>query len=120
MRRPENREPSTPDGAWTFLSNHGHVLLCIAADPEIRLRDVADRVGITERAVQRIVADLESGHYVTRIRIGRQPLPDPLDRSPPASDRIPPGDPQVVRPAARHRRGCRGRRGRGPDARAAE
>lgn len=58
--------------AWTFLSNHAHVLLCIASETEIRLRDVAARVGITERAVQRIVADLEAGHYLTRERIGRR------------------------------------------------
>jgi DNA-binding MarR family transcriptional regulator len=43
---------------WTFLTNHAHVLLCIASDPEMRLRDVAARVGITERAAQRIVADM--------------------------------------------------------------
>ena len=48
---------SSPD--WTFFSNYAHVLLCIAETPGIRLRDVAERVGITERAVQRIVADLE-------------------------------------------------------------
>ena len=57
---------------WTFLSNHGHVLLCIAQEPEIRLRDVADRVGITERAVQRIVADLEDAGYLSRAREGRR------------------------------------------------
>lgn len=57
---------------WTFLSNHAHVLLVIARDPEVRLRDVADRVGITERAVQRIVADLEEGGYLTRERTGRR------------------------------------------------
>jgi len=57
---------------WTFLSNHAHVLLLIAADPEIRLRDVAKRVGITERAIQRIVADLEEGHYIERERNGRR------------------------------------------------
>ncbi len=57
---------------WTFLSNHAHVLLCIAREPEIRLRDVAERVGITERAVQRIVADLEAGKYLERIRAGRR------------------------------------------------
>ncbi len=57
---------------WTFLSNHAHVLLCIAQEPEIRLRDVADRVGITERAVQRIVADLEECGYLSRIREGRR------------------------------------------------
>ena len=51
---------------WTFLSNHAHVLLCIAKEPEVRLREVAHRVGITERAVQRIVADLEEGGYLSR------------------------------------------------------
>lgn len=43
---------------WTFLTNHSHVLICLAEDPTLRLRDLADRVGITERAVQRIVTDL--------------------------------------------------------------
>jgi DNA-binding IclR family transcriptional regulator len=57
---------------WTFLSNHGHVLLCIAQEPAIRLRDVADRVGITERAVQRIVADLEETGYLSKEREGRR------------------------------------------------
>jgi len=57
---------------WTFLSNHAHVLLCIAREPEIRLRDVAEQVGITERAVQRIVADLEAGRYLERERSGRR------------------------------------------------
>ncbi|MDX2036809.1 MAG: winged helix-turn-helix domain-containing protein [Isosphaeraceae bacterium] len=59
-------------GGWTFLSNHSHVLLSIAVEPEIRLRDVAKRVGITERAVQRIVSDLEEGGYLTRERTGRR------------------------------------------------
>jgi len=64
---------STADRAkWTFLSNHAHVLLMIAKEPEIRLRDVAVQVGITERAVQRIVADLEEGNYLERERIGRR------------------------------------------------
>jgi hypothetical protein len=57
---------------WTFLSNHAHVLLCIAREPEARLRDVAVRVGITERAVLRIVADLEEGGYLSRSREGRR------------------------------------------------
>lgn len=57
---------------WTFLSNHAHVLLCIAQEPESRLRDVAERVGITERAVQRIVADLEEAGYLSRSREGRR------------------------------------------------
>jgi hypothetical protein len=58
--------------SWTFLSNHAHVLLCIAADPSTRLRDVAERVGITERAVQKIVAELEDGGALTRLREGRR------------------------------------------------
>ena len=58
--------------SWTFLTNHAHVLNCIAQDPEIRLRDVAQRVGITERAAQLIVADLVEAGYVTRTRVGRR------------------------------------------------
>jgi len=58
--------------AWTFLTNHAHVLLCIARDPEVRMRDVATMVGVTERAVQRIVADLEEAGYLRRERTGRQ------------------------------------------------
>lgn len=57
---------------WTFLTNHAHVLFCLAKDPEIRLRDVADRVGITERAVQRIVTELETAGFITRQRNGRR------------------------------------------------
>lgn len=57
---------------WTFLSNHAHVLLLIARDPATKLRDVATQVGITERAVQRIVADLEAAAYLERERTGRR------------------------------------------------
>lgn len=57
---------------WTFFSNHGHVLLCLASEPGMVLREVALRVGITERAVQKIIADLESGGALTREKLGRQ------------------------------------------------
>lgn len=57
---------------WTFLTNHAHVLICIAGDPEARMRDVAARVGVTERAVQRIVAELEEGGYLVRRKEGRR------------------------------------------------
>ena len=57
---------------WTFLTNHAHVLLALTRDPEARLRDVAGLVGITERAAQRIVAELEAGGYLTRTRDGRR------------------------------------------------
>lgn len=58
--------------AWTFLTNHAHVLLCISADPGIRIREIAGRVGITERATQRIVADLIHSGYLTSQKIGRR------------------------------------------------
>jgi DNA-binding MarR family transcriptional regulator len=54
------------------VSNHTQVLLCLTANPEIRLRDVAGIVGITERATQRILADLVAAGYVKRIRVGRR------------------------------------------------
>jgi predicted ArsR family transcriptional regulator len=63
-----------PDRArsWTFLSNHGHVLLALAEDPDARIRDVAERVGITERAAQLIIGDLVTAGYLTRHRVGRR------------------------------------------------
>jgi predicted transcriptional regulator len=61
-----------PKRGWTFLTNHSHVLLCIAGDPEVRGRDIAERVGITERAAQSIIADLVDGGYLTRERVGRR------------------------------------------------
>ncbi len=57
---------------WTFLSNHAHVLICLARDPDLVLREVALRVGITERAVQKIVADLEEAGALRRKREGRR------------------------------------------------
>jgi DNA-binding Lrp family transcriptional regulator len=57
---------------WTFLTNHAHVLLCIAEDPDVLLRQVASRVGITERATQRIVAELEAAGYLSHVKVGRR------------------------------------------------
>jgi hypothetical protein len=57
---------------WTFLTNHGHVLVLLSRNPSLVLREVALRVGITERAVQRIIADLESSGFIEREKIGRQ------------------------------------------------
>jgi predicted ArsR family transcriptional regulator len=57
---------------WTFLTNHAHVLLCVWEDSEARVRDIATRVGITERAVQRILQELESEQYLVRERVGRR------------------------------------------------
>jgi len=77
-----------PRRGWTFLSNHGHVLVCIARNAEMRLREVASEVGITERAAHAIVSDLVSEGYVIRTRVGNhnryevrpdQPLRHPLE-----------------------------------------
>jgi hypothetical protein len=74
---------------WTFLTNHAQVLVCIARDPGIRLRDIGERVGITERAAHRIVVELADAGYITRARNGRRnhytinghfPLPDRVAR----------------------------------------
>jgi predicted transcriptional regulator of viral defense system len=73
---------------WTFLTNHAHVLLCVSENPNARLRDIAEMVGITERAAQRIVTELEDAGYLDRVREGRRnsyllntamPLRHPLD-----------------------------------------
>jgi DNA-binding IscR family transcriptional regulator len=66
------QKPPVPTRHWTFLSNHAHVLVCLAADPDSRLRDVAAAVGITERAVQKIVGDLEQAGVIERVRSGRR------------------------------------------------
>ena len=57
---------------WVFLTNHAHVLLSVAHDPEARARDIAERVGITERAAQRILSDLLAEGYLSREKIGRR------------------------------------------------
>ena len=58
--------------SWTFLTNHGHVLLAVAADPEARVTDLAAKVGITPRSVLQILKDLEDGGYLHRRRDGRR------------------------------------------------
>jgi|SRR5450755_1523206 hypothetical protein len=81
---PQNGLPT-----WSFLTNHAQVLLCIAGDPGIRLREIGDAVGITERAAHRIVTELAHVGYLSRRRIGRRnhytiqsdlPIPDRLAR----------------------------------------
>ena len=88
MARTQPQENAEPPN-WTFLTNHAHVLLCIAGDAEMRVRDIADAVGITERAVMRIVGELEEAGYLERERDGRRnhyvvradrPLRHPLER----------------------------------------
>lgn len=78
-----------PAASWTFLTNHAKVLLCIARDPGIRLRDIADRVGITERSAYGIVLELAEAGYIVKEKTGRRnryqiqahlPLPEPSTR----------------------------------------
>jgi DNA-binding MarR family transcriptional regulator len=59
---------------WLFLTNHAHVLVCIAREPGMRMRDIAEQVGVTERAVQLILRDLEGEGYVSVRRVGRRNL----------------------------------------------
>jgi hypothetical protein len=80
---------------WSFLTNHAQVLLCIAEDPGIRLREIGDAVRITERAAYRIITELADAGYLSRERVGRRnrytiqsdlPIPDPLAREQPIGD----------------------------------
>jgi DNA-binding MarR family transcriptional regulator len=75
--------------SWSFLTNHAQVLVCIAQDPGIRLREIGEAVGITERAAHRIVSELADAGYIVRERHGRRnrytvqsqlPVPDPVAR----------------------------------------
>jgi DNA-binding MarR family transcriptional regulator len=61
-----------PEKPWRFVTNHTQVLLCIARDPDARMKTIADSVGITERAAQRIVRDLVESGFVERERVGRR------------------------------------------------
>ena len=72
----------SPAHGWTFLTNHAHVLVLLARDPDLLLREVAQRVDITERAVQRIVGDLVDGGYLRVERIGRRNHYRVVDRHP--------------------------------------
>ena len=74
---------------WTLLTNHGHVMVVLARDPDARLRDLAEQIGITERAAQRIVNDLVDEGYLLRERVGRRnryrlnrsaPMRHPIER----------------------------------------
>jgi DNA-binding MarR family transcriptional regulator len=66
-------DPATrPGGTWTLLTGHGHVLVEIARNPKARIRDISAAVGLTERTVQAIVADLDAAGYLTRTRTGRR------------------------------------------------
>jgi DNA-binding MarR family transcriptional regulator len=72
MKRLSSMSSAEKPKPWRFITNHTQVLLCIARNPDVRLRDVAAEVGITERAVQRIVRDLVQAGFLERERVGRR------------------------------------------------
>jgi len=67
-----NNAADARPATWTFLTNHSHVLILLAIEPDLLMREVASRVGITERAVQKIVQELEEAGVLTRIKVGRR------------------------------------------------
>jgi predicted ArsR family transcriptional regulator len=101
---------STSPTGWTFLTSHARVLLCIAQDQDIRLREIGERVGVTERAAHRIVGELAAAGYLARERCGRRnrytinsnrSLPDPVARRQRVGDLLALlTDPAPSRPAA--------------------
>jgi hypothetical protein len=84
-------EPDT--SAWPMLSRHAHVLLCLATEPDIRCRDVADRTGISERAAHAVIAQLVDHGYFTRVRQGRR---NHYELHPDACLHLPVGGPRSV------------------------
>lgn len=66
-----NRAKPKEKSHWTFLTNHAHILLCLTKNPNLRTKDLAELVGITERAVQRIIAELTEDGCIDRKRVGR-------------------------------------------------
>jgi DNA-binding transcriptional regulator PaaX len=72
VQKPSSGEPAADGSNWLVLTNYGNVLLCVARDPTIRISELADRVGIGERAAQKIVGDLVRDGYLVRIKEGRR------------------------------------------------
>jgi DNA-binding IclR family transcriptional regulator len=102
-------------GEWTFLTNHALVLLCVARDPDVRLRTVADCAGITERAAHRIMTELVEAGYLTKHRLGRRnfyevhaelPMRHPLEEEHQVSELL-----KMLLPEVRSRDAVRAREG---------
>jgi MarR family len=99
---------------WMFLTNHLHVLACLAREPGLRIRDIADLVGITERATVQILSQLETSGYLTKTKVGRRnhytvhrelPLPHPLNNERQIGELLRIIEPAIPRPAAPSARG---------------
>src|SRR6185295_1361569 len=103
-------DASREQSGWTFLTNHFQVLACLARDPELRIRDIADLVGITERATVQILGQLEASGYLTKTRVGRRnhytvhgdlPLRHPLQDEHQVGELLRVIEPAIPPPAAR-------------------
>jgi hypothetical protein len=105
-------DPARDQSKWTFLTNHLHVLACLARDPELRIRDIADLIGITERATVQILSQLEASGYLTKTRVGRRnhytvhgelPLRHPLNHGRQVGELLRVMEPEIPPPATRSR-----------------
>jgi hypothetical protein len=94
---------------WMFLTNHLHVLVCLTRDPELRIRDIADLVGITERATVQILSQLEATGYLTKTKVGRRnhytvhgelPLRHPMHNGRQVGELLRVIEPEIAPPAA--------------------
>lgn len=72
VKKIKTLQTNTPTQKWTFLTNHAHVLICLSRDEEVRIRDLSDLVGVTERTVQLILTDLENDGFVQITKEGRR------------------------------------------------
>lgn len=109
-----NADAARDESRWTFLTNHLHVLACLARDPELRIRDIADLIGITERATVQILSQLEASGYLTKTRVGRRnrytvhaelPLRHPLQSDHQVGELLRVIEPAIPLPAAPSARG---------------
>jgi DNA-binding MarR family transcriptional regulator len=108
--RSMNTDAARDQTRWTFLTNHLQVLACLARDPELRIRDIANLVGITERATVQILSQLETSGYLTKTRVGRRnhytvhgelPLRHPLNNGRQVGELLRVIEPEIPPPAAR-------------------
>jgi len=109
MGESSNADAARDQSRWTFLTNHLHVLACLTRDPELRIRDIADLIGITERATAQILSQLEATGYLTKTRVGRRnhytvhgelPLRHPMHNGRQVGELLRVIEPEVAPPAS--------------------
>ena len=107
-----NADATRDRSVWTFLTNHFHVLACLSRDSELRIRDIADLIGITERATVQILRQLEASGYLSKTKVGRRnhytvhgelPLRHPLNNGRQVGELLRVIEPEIPPPAPRSR-----------------